>query len=195
VTISPEYRHRLIIMVKEPVPGRVKTRLARDIGTVNAAWWYRHQSRALIRRLRCPQWQIILAVSPDRSGMLSRVWPGDLARWPQGSGDLGQRMANLFDGAPKGPVVIIGTDIPAITKPNISRAFSALGSHDVVFGPAIDGGFWLVGWKHARPPPPGMFSAVRWSSEHALADSINSVAGARIALVDTLADVDTVHDL
>ena len=56
-------RRTLVIMVKEPRPGRVKTRLGRDIGMVGAAWWFRHQTRSLIRRLRDPRWQIVLAVA------------------------------------------------------------------------------------------------------------------------------------
>lgn len=182
-------------MVKEPRPGRVKTRLGRDIGMVNAAWWYRHQTRRLIRRLRDPRWQIIIAVSPDNAGMHSRIWPADLVRWPQGRGDIGQRMAHIFDAMPKGPVLIIGTDIPAIGKPDILRGFRALGGRDAVFGPATDGGYWLVGLKRVRPRNPALFCDVRWSGEHALADSVASLSGARVAMVGTLSDVDTLEDL
>jgi len=189
VTISPEYRRRLVVMVKEPRSGLVKTRLGRGIGMTAAAWWFRHQSAQLIRRLRDPRWQIVIAVSPDSEGLNSRVWPGDLARWPQGPGGLGQRMVGVFDGMPKGPVVIIGADIPDIQRADIGAAFRALGDHDAVFGPATDGGFWLVGLKRVRPRPPKMFAGVRWSSETALADSIATMAGCRIATVRTLSDV------
>ncbi len=69
----------LVIMLKEPRPGRVKTRLGRDIGKIAATWWFRHQSARLIRSLRDPRWQIVLAVAPDLA-QAPRLWPGDLPR-------------------------------------------------------------------------------------------------------------------
>lgn len=188
-------RRTLIIMIKEPRPGRVKTRLGRDIGLVPAAWWFRHQSGALIRRLRDPRWRIVLAVSPDRAGMQSRVWPADLVRAPQGSGDLGDRMGRMLRSAPKGPVCLIGADIPRIERRHIARAFSALGNHQIVFGPAPDGGYWLVGAQRYAALPTDMFSGVRWSTEHALSDTLATLPGRRVSLIDTLRDVDTAADL
>lgn len=188
-------RRTLVIMVKEPHPGRVKTRLGRDIGMVGAAWWFRHQTSALIRRLRDPRWRIVLAVSPDTEGLASRVWPADLARRPQGHGDLGQRMGRQLRGAPRGPVCLIGADIPGVTRAHVARAFSALGAADFVFGPAPDGGYWLVGATRRCALPPGLFGDVRWSSEHALGDTLAGLAGHRVALVDMLQDVDTAADL
>ncbi|KIC18339.1 TIGR04282 family arsenosugar biosynthesis glycosyltransferase [Leisingera sp. ANG-DT] len=186
-------KRTLIIMVKEPRPGRVKTRLGRDIGVIPATWWFRHQSARLVRSLRDPRWQIVLAVAPDLA-VRSKVWPADLPRWPQGPGDLGARMKRMLRAVP-GPVCLIGADIPGITRAHIARAFAALGGHDAVFGPAADGGYWLVGAKHPTRLPHGMFENVRWSSEHALADTLNTLPGWRIALTDTLQDVDTVADL
>ncbi|MEO0829992.1 MAG: DUF2064 domain-containing protein, partial [Pseudomonadota bacterium] len=113
-------------MVKEPRPGRVKTRLGRSIGMTDAAWWYRHQTARLLRRLHDPRWDIVLAVAPDREGMASRIWPPHLARWPQGRGDLGRRMARAL-AATRGPSVLIGSDIPGITRHHIACAFHALG--------------------------------------------------------------------
>lgn len=182
-------------MVKEPRPGRVKTRLGRDIGMVTAAWWFRHQVNGLLRRIDDPRWQLVLAVAPDIAGMSSRIWPSHLPRWPQGQGDLGARMARMLRAAAPGPACVIGADIPGVNRPQIARAFRALGDHDAVFGPAPDGGYWLVGLKHPRRQPPGFFRNVRWSTEHALADSRATLPGYRIALVDTLRDVDTVNDL
>ncbi|MDE4134573.1 TIGR04282 family arsenosugar biosynthesis glycosyltransferase [Phaeobacter sp. QD34_3] len=188
-------RPTLVIMIKEPRPGRVKTRLAQGLGIIPATWWFRHQSARLIRSLRDPRWQIVLAVAPDRA-VTSRIWPTDLARLPQGGGDLGQRMKRMLqNAAPHGPVCLIGADIPGITRAHIARAFSALGPHDAVFGPATDGGYWLVGARHPARLPRDLFQDVRWSSEHALTDSIATLPGWRIARTDTLQDIDTVEDL
>lgn len=186
---------KLVVMVKEPRPGRVKTRLGRDLGMTASAWWFRHQVAGLLRRIRSPRWQTVLAVSPDREGLSSRIWPEDLPRWPQGRGDLGDRMGGLFRALPPGPVVIIGADIPGITPALIQDAFAALGTHDAVFGPANDGGYWLIGLARRRPVPPALFQGVRWSTEHALADTTATLSGHRIATITTLRDVDTLADL
>jgi rSAM/selenodomain-associated transferase 1 len=188
-------RAKLVVMLKEPRPGRVKTRLGRDIGLTNSAWWFRHQTRALLRRIEDPRWQTVLAVAPDVEGLNSRIWPAHLPRVAQRRGDLGQRMARLLRWLPNGPVCIIGGDIPDITRPRIAEAFRALGNHEAVFGPAPDGGYWLIGMKRARPPRSYILQNVRWSTEHALADSAGSLGDVTIAKVATLRDVDTVNDL
>jgi len=182
-------------MVKEPQPGRVKTRLGKGIGMARAAWWFRHQTTCLLRRIRDPRWQVTLAVAPDVEGLTSRIWPEDLPRVAQGPGDLGDRMGRLFRTLPPGPVVIIGADIPGVTRARIARAFAALGDHDAVFGPAPDGGYWLIGLKRSRAVPKSLFNQVRWSSEFALADTIASLPDLSHKLIDTLDDVDTVEDL
>lgn len=188
-------RRQLVVMLKEPRPGRVKTRLGRDIGMTNAAWWFRHQVAGLLRRLDDPRWQLVLAVAPDHAGMSSRVWPAHLPRIAQGPGDLGDRMGRLMRTLPPGPVCIVGSDIPGLGPAHVARAFAMLGANDAVFGPAPDGGFWLVGMKRTAPPPAGLFRDVRWSSEHTLADSIASLPGLRVGLTDTLNDVDSAADL
>lgn len=192
-------RGTLVVMVKEPRPGRVKTRLGREIGMTTAAWWFRHQVAGLLRRLDDPRWDLVLAVAPDREGMSSRVWPGHLPRWPQGRGDLGDRMGRVFRGMPRagvrGPILITGADIPGIEPGHIGRAFQALGAHDAVIGPAPDGGYWAIGLSGRRAVPPGLLAEVRWSSEHACADTLRSMAGLRVAQIDRLRDVDTAADL
>lgn len=182
-------------MVKEPRPGRVKTRLGRDIGLTTSAWWFRHQVKALLRRIESPKWDVVLAVAPDVEGLCSRVWPAHLPRIPQGRGDLGDRMARVFRTLPVGPVCIIGADIPGVTPARISEAFEALGANDAVYGPADDGGYWLVGMKRVRLIPTGLFDDVRWSTEFALEDSKRTMGNLRISEVATLRDVDTVADL
>ncbi len=188
-------RPQLVVMLKLPRPGRVKTRLGRDIGMIDAAWWFRHQVAQLLRRLEDPRWDLILAVAPDTQALQARVWPAHLPRIPQGSGDLGARMAWVMRTRPPGAVCIIGGDIPGVEKPHIVRAFARLGNHGAVFGPAPDGGYWLVGLKRVGAVPTGLFEDVRWSSDHALSDSMATLPDSRIALIDTLQDVDTAADL
>ena len=101
----------------------------------------------------------------------------------------------MLRAAPAGPVCVIGADIPGVTAARVADAFCALGSYDAVFGPAPDGGYWLVGLKRARPVPPRLFENVRWSTEHALADTVATLPDHRIAQVATLRDVDTIDDL
>ncbi len=133
-------RGTLIVMLKEPRPGRVKTRLGTGIGRIRAAWWFRHQSTRLLREVTDPRWQTVLAVSPDREGRMSRVWPAHLPRIAQGRGDLGARMARLFAALPGGPALIVGADIPGITRAHIARAFAVLGARDMGPGDAGDVG-------------------------------------------------------
>ena len=182
-------------MLKEPRPGRVKTRLGRDIGMTAAAWWFRHQTRRLLRKVEDPRWAIVLAVAPDAEGLSSRVWPARFARWPQGQGDLGRRMVRMLRRAPPGPVCLIGADVPGIDRTQIARAFDVLGGNDMVFGPAPDGGFWLIGARQGRILPPRALDGVRWSSRHALSDTLKVLPEKRIAMGATLQDVDTADDL
>lgn len=188
-------RRTLIVMLKEPHPGRVKTRLGRDIGMVDAAWWFRHQAARLLRTVSDPRWHTVLAVSPDMEGSASRIWPAHLPKIAQGGGDLGDRMARALRSAPPGPVCIIGADIPDITGPRVAQAFAALGRHDAVFGPALDGGYWLIGLKRRRAVPPRLFAGVRWSTAHALEDTLATLPDHTVAKVARLRDVDTAADL
>ena len=187
-------RRTVIVMLKEPRAGRVKTRLGRDIGMTASAWWFRHQVRGLLRRIADPRWDVVLCVAPDRAGLQSRVWPAQFPRIPQGRGDLGTRMARALRSV-RGPVCVIGGDIPGVTPARLAEAFAALGAHEVVFGPAVDGGYWLIGLRQGVRQPRGFLRGVRWSSADALADSVATLGDARVARVATLRDVDRVADL
>lgn len=186
-------RH-LVVMVKEPVAGRVKTRLVRDVGLAAATQFARTTARGVIHRLCSPRrWRLHLAV--DAPGRLaSRALPIGPPRFAQTRGDLGERMQAIMDRRLAGPVVIVGADIPGLEARHVAAAFAALGRHEAVFGPAHDGGYWLVGFKRSRSVPRA-FDSVRWSSEHALADTMRNLKGRRISLLDTLDDVDTGSDL
>lgn len=175
-------------MAKEPVAGHVKTRLARDVGVVLATSLYRAMLSDLTGRLsRDVRWQTTLAVSPA-SALNSRAFP-NASRCGQGTGDLGQRLAFVVRHAPPGPVVVIGADSPSITPAAIACAFRALAGRDAVFGPSLDGGYWLVGIAHrARSLP--VFQCVRWSSQHTLADTRRNLTDRSVATIEARGDVD-----
>lgn len=178
----------LVIMAKEPRAGAVKTRLARDIGTVAAVRFYRTTMGSVVRRLSSGRrWQTVVAVSPS-GAIRSPVWQR-AARMPQGAGDLGVRMQRVFARMPPGPVVIIGSDIPEISTAHIAQAFRQLGAHDAVFGPAIDGGYWLVGLRRS-PRTHRIFAQVRWSGAHTLEDTLANLRGSAVAMLEQLEDVD-----
>jgi hypothetical protein len=191
--VKPQ-RH-LVIFVKAPRVGAVKTRLAADIGAVAAWRFYRETTARVVRRLgRDPRWRCWLAVTPDRFARRGRFWPRRLARLPQGPGDLGARMARPLARLPPGPVVIVGTDVPDITAAQVARAFGALRRCAAVFGPAPDGGYWLVGVCRRRLAR-DIFRGVRWSGAHALADTLaNLPPGLEPEFLEPLADIDDGDD-
>ncbi|WP_417317360.1 TIGR04282 family arsenosugar biosynthesis glycosyltransferase [Emcibacter sp.] len=185
---------QLVLFLKAPRVGAVKTRLARGLGRVPAWLFYRRQTISLIRRLQDPRWDMKLFISPDSFTRQGNFWPSGARCFPQGEGNLGQRMQRAFDILPSGPVVIIGGDIPGIDKRDIRRAFNALETHDMAFGPAEDGGYWLVGMRR-RPRVLRPFDGVRWSTEHALKDTLANISpSCRVARLRTLADIDEMAD-
>jgi rSAM/selenodomain-associated transferase 1 len=191
-------RH-LVIFARAPQFGRVKRRLAREVGAAEAMRFYRTTlDRQIATLSRDPRWTVWLFVTPDNE-VRHAAWrgavPSERVR-PQGYGDLGRRMLLPFRTLPSGPVVLVGSDIPAMRPAHIARAFRLLGRHDLVFGPASDGGFWMIGSRRGRPMPRGLFTGVRWSSTQALADTrANLPAAISVGEADTLDDVDTADDL
>ncbi len=186
---GPAFQRWLVVMAKEPRCGAVKSRLAKDIGSVTATAFYRNALRNVTARLACdPRWRTLIAVTPDIS-VHAPVWPSAFGYIRQGQGDLGTRMQGIFEWLPPGPVVFIGTDIPEITRGHVAQAFAALGPADAVIGPGDDGGYWLVGLRRT-PKVPKIFAGVRWSSPHTLDDTLANLESMRVATLDTLADVD-----
>ncbi len=191
---SAAYAPRLVIMAKSPKLGGVKRRLSQEIGGTEAIRFYRACLTHTLMRLGAgPLWQTFLAVTPDAEAT-APFWPtGRTSRigiLPQGPGDLGHRMQALFERLPPGPAVIVGSDIPGIGTAEIARAFSLLGCADAVLGPAEDGGYWLIGLKRS-PRVVRPFTAVRWSSPHALADTLANLKRSNVAFADRLRDVDS----
>ena len=190
---SRQPQNRLVLFLKEPRMGRVKRRLAETIGDAAALKFYREIAAATLRLSRDRRWRTTLALTPDRAARKSSL-RGIMGRRcetvPQGTGDLGRRMARALMRYRGQPTLIVGTDIPGLEPGHIVRAFRALRGADAVFGPAVDGGFWLVGMR--RPQSAArVFSNVRWSSAHALSDVRAKLPrGARVAAVEMMVDVD-----
>jgi rSAM/selenodomain-associated transferase 1 len=164
-------RRTLVLFVRMPLLGAGKRRLARDIGDIAALRFERAMIALLLRRLaKDRRWRLRIAVTPDKARR-AHTWRTGLETVGQGQGDLGIRMRRALEACRPGQVVLVGADIPALDARHAAAAFRLLGSHDLVFGPAADGGFWLVGARHPRRLPP-LFEQVRWSGPDALADTL-----------------------
>lgn len=196
-------QNHLVIFVRAPQIGAVKRRLAKDIGAYAAWQFYRRTTADLLRRVGDPRWRCWLAVTPDWLATGTRFWgaplrAGRYSGFGQGPGDLGRRMAAPVRDLPPGPVVIIGSDIPDLRREHIADAFAALSAVDFVFGPAADGGYWLVGCKRRSMHEDlrrTLFRGVRWSTRHVLEDTLANVPRHRsVALLETLHDIDTGED-
>jgi len=180
----------LLVFAKAPRRGLVKRRLAAGIGEAAALAFYRETLQALLRRVgRDRRWRTWIAVTPDNAAE-DDAWPPDIPRLAQGDGDLGARMARAFAAPGSGRVAIVGSDVPDVRPRHIAEAFACLDAHDAVFGPASDGGYWLIGLR--RPAGAAeLFRNVRWSSEHALSDTLaNLGADQSAAFLEMLDDID-----
>lgn len=187
---------RLVVFVKAARLGFVKTRLAEKIGPEAACNVYRELVAAVLNRIDAIP-SVELRFTPDNAQDEIRPWsqPGwELAA--QGAGDLGEKLRRAFDeqfasGAER--VVIIGSDCPEILENDIVEAWDALANRDVVLGPAMDGGYWLIGLRSQHPE---LFEGIAWSSPVVLEETMTRIlkAGLSIHLLRKLSDVDTVED-
>jgi rSAM/selenodomain-associated transferase 2/rSAM/selenodomain-associated transferase 1 len=196
-----DQRRRLILFARFPVAGKVKTRLIPALGAEGAAALHR---RLVLRTLRtahalCQSQNVELEIRCDGGDAKPmQHWLGDgwLCR-PQCNGDLGQRMAGAFaDTFREGSTatVIIGSDCPALTPETLAAAFLALKTNPVVFGPATDGGYYLIGLTRLVSE---LFQGVAWGTETVLAQSHETLArmGVKPALLAALDDLDRPEDL
>ena len=194
---------RFVLFAREPVAGRVKTRLAREIGAIAATELYEAFLTDLAGSLPSPdRWDAVLAHAEFEPGSFLLATfgpPWDLV--PQGEGTLGERLARAVVRARmegRRDVLVAGSDAPTLTGEDLSAAFKALAlDSDVVYAPAPDGGFSLVGMQGHVDPAAVFPAGVRWSSTHALADSRRAAEakGYRVSLLSTVPDVDEVRDL
>ena len=181
----------VVVFARAPRLGTVKRRLAGAIGDRAALRLYRRMLDAVLRRLAADRrFQTVVAVTPDRA---TGPWLRQLPAVAQGRGGLDRRMAAAFQRWPRRRVALVGSDIPGLLASDAAAAFRGLGRAQAVFGPARDGGYWLVAMGPRRPAAP--FAGVRWSTQWALEDTLANFAGRSTARLRTLSDLDTADDL
>ncbi|MEJ2296063.1 MAG: TIGR04282 family arsenosugar biosynthesis glycosyltransferase [Candidatus Lokiarchaeota archaeon] len=188
-------KRAVIILIRNPVLGCVKTRLAADIGDHNALKIYISLLNYTRNITTCTNSSRLLFYSDFIN--FSDEWDNQTYEKHLQSGkDFGEKMLNAFKVAlaQHQLAVIIGSDCFELTSELITLAFQKLESFDAVLGPAKDGGYYLLGLQKVYPQ---LFKNKRWSSSSVLSDTINTLKDLNLTyyLLPTLTDIDTIHDL
>lgn len=194
-------RETLILFTRFPLAGRAKTRLIPRLGAEGAAQLQREMTEHVLAGM----WPLITRRGVRLEVRFDGGAKADMCRWlgsglnftPQGDGDLGARMQRATNdafAAGMGAVVVIGADCPELDAALVERAFDSLRTHPLVFGPATDGGYYLVGLRRSLPV---LFQGIAWSTESVRADSIARARqlGIEPCLLPELPDVDAPADL
>ncbi|MDP6908119.1 MAG: TIGR04282 family arsenosugar biosynthesis glycosyltransferase [Flavobacteriales bacterium] len=185
----------LIIFIKNPVEGNVKTRIAASLGNVKALEIYKQLldiTRDTVINVKCGKY-LFYSDKIENDSWISSIFHKHLQK-----GDtLGERMKNAFEllfSKQANKVVIIGSDCPELTSEIINTAFNVLDEKDVVIGPAKDGGYYLLGMKK---PLSILFENKEWSTDSVFEDTIVDLMENRLTytLLPTLSDVDNIYDL
>jgi len=196
---SPTSDAVILLFLKAPVPGQVKTRLARDIDEHGAAEIYDILVQSQLQRL--PRgYALEIHFAPADAGSLFPAWLGDrFDYYPQVDGDLGDRLQHAIHaafGRGASEVICIGADCPSLLPIHFEQAREALRSDqcDVVLGPSTDGGYYLIG---LRQPDHALFNNVRWSSAQTLEDTIANAREAELKVhtLEKMSDIDEIEDL
>lgn len=186
----------LIVLLKNPIHGKAKTRVAARVGEEAALTVYNEllaHLKEFLSTLESINIHLFFSDSITDTGIFSDQFEHHL----QSGADLGQRMLNAaktvkaIDNHAK--IVIIGSDCPYICKEHINEAFNSLNSYNITFGPALDGGYYLIGFQEVTAD---LFNNITWSTEHVLADSLSTASKCNLtyALMSMLSDVDTYDD-
>ena len=189
-------------MARYPEPGQVKTRLARVIGVEPAAALYRAFLSDIEMRFAGGPRVLVWMYEPPDAPFSSLLTPGSLCL-PQAGTDLGARMLHCFERllAPKEPgdelafdrVIMIGADVPHVRDSCIAEADERLGDHDVVLGPSVDGGYYLIALRR----PVDLFSSIEMGTPRVLEQTVAAVrrAGLKLHLLPFDFDVDEAEDV
>lgn len=189
----------LLVFLKPPRPGIVKTRLARSLGEADAAGLYRVLAEEVVRRTQPAgaDYDRRFYYAPQDARAEAEAWlPNEDWRAQEGE-DLGERLKTAFAAAfaeGRKRVVAIGGDTPWLGHARIREAFAALDRHDVALGPARDGGYYLIGLRTEHPE---LFADVPWGTSGVLEATLRhaSSSGLTVRRLPALADIDTVDDI
>ena len=190
----------LIIFLKYPQAGKVKTRLAKEIGRQNAAGLYRVFVEVVLKRTKDKNFKRLIFYAPRDKGREIKKWLGnnELEFHPQKGKDLGERLCNAFQFAFNQPsirkVVAIGTDSPLIDRKVVTTAFNSLETKQCVLGPAIDGGYYLIGLSSFSGH---VFKGIHWGTKKVLSQTIRGLRESKInhRFLKVSCDIDTHDDL
>ncbi|MCS6791313.1 MAG: TIGR04282 family arsenosugar biosynthesis glycosyltransferase [Oscillatoriaceae bacterium SKW80] len=199
---------RLIVFARYPEAGKTKTRLIPALGATGAAELYRKMAEKTLAvaknlaktRCSCGAATPSLTIEVWYTGgnlELMREWLGDgIIYQPQTEGDLGERMANAFSSAfrTSKQAILIGTDCPGLDTAGISEAFEQLQQHELILGPAVDGGYYLIGLKRIIPE---LFQGICWGTSKVLQQTLAIAHQLNLSysLLPELADIDHPEDL
>jgi uncharacterized protein len=194
------------VMARFPRPGEVKTRLVPALGAEGAAALHRELAAHCVGRMRPLQATGEARVEVHLEGgspVAVRGWLGDWPRVvPQPEGDLGARLRAALSGAfasGAGRAAVVGSDCPSARATHVRAALRRLVDHDVVIGPAADGGYWLLGVRAgaASRALSALFDGIGWGGSTVFAETLGRAesAGLSVAVADVLADVDRPDDL
>lgn len=190
----------LLIFVKAPSPGTVKTRLARSLGEHHAVELYKNFVFDVLDAAEKSNYPITICCEPAAKEGAIASWLGTMRHYEKQEGaDLGEKMKAAFSRAflaGSDAVLLVGSDIPELTASIIQSAFESLQDHDIVLGPSFDGGYYLIGFRK-KSFMPQVFEGIHWSSNTVFQETMKVLAQARmrVSLLPLLRDLDTIEDL
>jgi len=193
-------KETVLVFLRAPEKGRVKTRLAAKLGETKALNLYKKFVHRTLVAVETSGLNHTICFFPAGKRVLVENWLGmNHIFLPQKGLDLGQRMGNAlsaaFDqGATK--AILVGTDVPGIGAHHLLEALNILNVKDVVIGPSLDGGYWLIGFQRGRFCP-DLFCKVDWGSDTVFSATMEKcrVAGLAPGILPALQDIDTLEDL
>ncbi len=194
-------KNAVIIFTKFPAPGLVKTRLIPALGAQGAADCQRRMSEQIVRQARELQryrtTDLQIHYQGGKTKMMAAWLGDDLDYYPQRGDNIGCRMAAAFQqafAAGNQRIILAGSDCPALTAAILHSALNKLKQLDLVLGPAMDGGYYLIGLNR---PCPALFTELSWGTSKVLAETLKKAGeqGLSVNLVDTLYDIDRPEDL